>query len=189
MIPGAIQNAVNRTKRTPLLRSGLEIERAMKIVLSNSSGGLPSVPGMPPNRQRGELRSSCSTALTASGNSVVSGATARYARIQDKGGVTHPTVTPRMRAWAWAMYYKLRGAATTAMRGSRMAFRKGNVGRGMKRMADAQGAAGKEGLYLGIALTKKTKLTIKLPPRPFVRPAWETAKGNIMRHWKGFLYA
>jgi len=27
-----------------------------------------------------------------------------YAKIQDVGGTTHPTVTPRMRRWAWAMY-------------------------------------------------------------------------------------
>jgi len=30
----------------------------------------------------------------------------KYARIQDEGGITHPTVTPKMRAWAWAMYRK-----------------------------------------------------------------------------------
>lgn len=30
--------------------------------------------------------------------------TVPYADIQDKGGMTHPTVTKRMRRWAWAMY-------------------------------------------------------------------------------------
>jgi len=29
-----------------------------------------------------------------------------YARIQDEGGVTHPTVTPKLRRFAWAMFYK-----------------------------------------------------------------------------------
>jgi hypothetical protein len=32
--------------------------------------------------------------------------TVRYARIQDEGGTTHPTVTKRMRGWAWFMYSK-----------------------------------------------------------------------------------
>jgi hypothetical protein len=29
-----------------------------------------------------------------------------YAKIQDEGGATHPTVTKRMRGWAWFMYAK-----------------------------------------------------------------------------------
>lgn len=33
----------------------------------------------------------------------------KYARIQDEGGTTHPTVTPKMRRWAWAMYKKSKG--------------------------------------------------------------------------------
>jgi len=32
--------------------------------------------------------------------------TVPYAKIQDVGGVTHPTVSARMRAWAWFMYGK-----------------------------------------------------------------------------------
>lgn len=32
--------------------------------------------------------------------------TVAYADIQDKGGTTHPSVTKRMRAWAWFMYRK-----------------------------------------------------------------------------------
>lgn len=32
--------------------------------------------------------------------------TVPYADIQDKGGTTHPTVTKRMRGWAWYMYAK-----------------------------------------------------------------------------------
>ena len=31
-----------------------------------------------------------------------------YARIQDEGGTTHPTVTPRMRKWAWWAFYKFK---------------------------------------------------------------------------------
>jgi hypothetical protein len=32
--------------------------------------------------------------------------TVKYASIQDKGDITHPTVTPRLRRWAWAMFYE-----------------------------------------------------------------------------------
>jgi len=32
--------------------------------------------------------------------------TVPYAKIQDEGGTTHPTVTKRMRGWAWFMYAK-----------------------------------------------------------------------------------
>jgi phage gpG-like protein len=31
---------------------------------------------------------------------------ASYPRIHNEGGTTHPTVTPEMRKWAWAQYYK-----------------------------------------------------------------------------------
>jgi hypothetical protein len=31
-----------------------------------------------------------------------------YAKIQDEGGTTHPTVTPRMRKWAWWAFYKFK---------------------------------------------------------------------------------
>jgi hypothetical protein len=30
----------------------------------------------------------------------------KYAAIQDKGGVTRPLVTPKLRRWAWAMFYE-----------------------------------------------------------------------------------
>lgn len=63
--------------------------------------------------------------------------TVPYATIQDEGGTTHPTVTPRMRAWAWYMFMKTAG--------------------GRKR--DRGGAD----LYKALALTKKTTLTVKIP--------------------------
>lgn len=30
----------------------------------------------------------------------------KYAKIQDEGGITHPTVTAKMRRWAWAMFHE-----------------------------------------------------------------------------------
>lgn len=33
----------------------------------------------------------------------------KYAGIQDKGGITHPRVTPKMKGWAWYMFYQTKG--------------------------------------------------------------------------------
>jgi hypothetical protein len=53
----------------------------------------------------------------------------RYAKYQDEGGTTHPTVTKRMRRWAWFMYSKW----------------------GEER-------------YKWLALTKKSRLNVVIPP-------------------------
>lgn len=62
----------------------------------------------------------------------------KYARIQDKGGTTRPTVTKRMRGWAWYMFYKT-----------------------------------KDEKYKGIALTKKSRLTVRIPGSAWFTSVWE----------------
>ena len=39
------------------------------------------------------------------GTGVGSTKAVKYAAIQDAGGTTHPRVTPKMRKWAWRMFY------------------------------------------------------------------------------------
>ena len=77
-----------------------------------------------------------------------------YAKIQDEGGTTHPRVTARMRRWAWFMYYKEQGIQRRALKkdfpNMPAAMRKETA-----RMASSK--------YLGIALTKKEKLDVKIP--------------------------
>ncbi len=72
------------------------------------------------------------------------GSNLKYARIQELGGPTHPTVTPKMRRWAWAMFYET-----------------------------------KNPMYRGVALTKKAKLDIIIPPRSYLRPALWSNEGAI----------
>jgi hypothetical protein len=62
----------------------------------------------------------------------------KYAMIQDRGGVTHPTVTSRMKKWAWYMFYRY-----------------------------------KESKFKAIALTKKSKLTVRIPPSGWFTGPWE----------------
>lgn len=57
----------------------------------------------------------------------------KYAQIHNDGGTTHPTVTKKMRRWAWAMYYETG-----------------------------------DPMFKNIALTKKTKLDVKIPQRKFM---------------------
>lgn len=43
---------------------------------------------------------------TGLGSAAASRSAEKYASIQDRGGTTHPTVTKRMRGWAWFMFGK-----------------------------------------------------------------------------------
>nr|DAJ35632.1 MAG TPA: tail morphogenesis protein [Caudoviricetes sp.] len=81
-----------------------------------------------------------------------------YAVIHNEGGtiVSNPTITPKMRKYAWAMVYKL----------SRR--KKGRKG---KRTGGSQEAIPEEAKrWMALALTKKTKLKIraKMPKRQFI---------------------
>ena len=66
-----------------------------------------------------------------------------YAPLHNWGGETHPTVTPRMRKFAWAMYYKAVGKR--------------------KKGKTRQGELPPEGgMWKGLALTRKKKLKVRL---------------------------
>lgn len=62
-----------------------------------------------------------------------------YAAIHNRGGVTHPTVTPKMRRFAWAQHYR-------------------EAGQDKK----------KDTFWKRLALTKKTKLNVTIPQRQFM---------------------
>jgi len=63
----------------------------------------------------------------------------KYAPIHNYGGTVSPTVTPKMRKFAWAMHYKEAGKDKN-----------------------------KDTQWKRLALTKKTKLNIKIPQRQFI---------------------
>lgn len=62
-----------------------------------------------------------------------------YAAIHNRGGTTHPRVTPKMRRYAWAQHYR-------------------EAGEDKK----------KDTFWKRLALTKKTKLTVNIPQRRFM---------------------
>lgn len=83
-----------------------------------------------------------------------------YAAIHNEGGTVNPTVTPKMRRFAWAMYYKASGK---------------KKGKKKTKKADMQeNTAG--GFWKSLALTKKQKLSIKMPTRRFLGESAELTK-------------
>lgn len=82
-----------------------------------------------------------------------------YAAIHNFGGDNNPTVTPRMRRFAWAMYYKAQGTKKKATRGKRKP--KKGVSTPAVETSSAQ-------FWKGLALTRKKKLRVKIPQRQFI---------------------
>ena len=74
-----------------------------------------------------------------------------YSAVHNYGGEVHPQVTPKMRKWAWAMYYKAMGGSP-----------------GGKAQGGAAGASGEAGKWKALALTKRERLTVRIPQRQFI---------------------
>jgi hypothetical protein len=96
----------------------------------------------------------------------------KYAKIQDEGGTTHPTVTDRMRRWAWYAY----GVQTGFQR--KMLKREVGGISGAKAQRLGRLSASK---YLGIALTKKARLDVHIPAS-----GWFT---RVIEYREPYLYA
>lgn len=78
-----------------------------------------------------------------------------YAAIHNRGGTTHPTVTPKMRRFAWAQHYR-----------------------------EAGDDKKKDTFWKRLALTKKTKLTVNIPQRQFIsREPGPELKKKINDKW------
>lgn len=82
-----------------------------------------------------------------------------YAAIHNYGGTLHPRVTPRMRKYAWARYYREAGGKNNG-----------------KATDDAS-------FWKGLALTKKQNLTVTIPKRQFIGPSRtvDRAVGNMIK--------
>lgn len=81
-----------------------------------------------------------------------------YAPVNNWGGEVHPTVTPRMRRFAWAKYYQASGKAKKAATGKKKGFAASN-----------EPQENPEALkWKRLALTKKKKLRIRIPQRQFI---------------------
>lgn len=87
-----------------------------------------------------------------------------YAPLHNWGGETRPTVTPRMRKFAWAMYYKAAGIRKKAATAGR---------KGKTRHRELPPEAS---MWKGLALTRKKKLKVKIPQRQFIGESAELNK-------------
>jgi phage gpG-like protein len=117
----------------------------------------------------GKLRRSIRVTMAQWGNIRV-GSNMDYAQIHNEGGTTHPNVTPRMRKFAWAMYYKKKGSAGKVADSTRDSD--------IRKYTKANKAAG---FWLALALTDKKKLTIKIPRRQYMGQDSELEK-QITNH-------
>lgn len=79
-----------------------------------------------------------------------------YAAIHNEGGMVNPTITPKMRRFAWAMYHKTKGKTIE---------KKGTISSNPE-----------SDRWRALALTKKSKLTIKVPKRRFIGESAELTK-------------
>lgn len=187
----AFLGKVHAAARTPLRNSGMELERAMKLTLSVAGGAshTPSAPGMPPNRQHGELRSSVHNAATDTG--VIAGATARYAHMQETGG----TIYAKGKLLAVPIDRSAYGKSPRMFPGLKfIPLRNLGALAGLLvqkwRVVNARG-----GRYQRIANLRKSKALfalmrqVTLKPRPFVQRSLDAALPNIMKHWQGKLRA
>ena len=77
--------------------------------------------------------------------------------IHNWGGETSPAVTPKMRRFAWAMYYQAAGKS-----------KKGTKGRKAAENAPSGALPPEAQMWHSLALTKKKRLRIKIPQRQFI---------------------
>lgn len=146
-----------------LLAKGRREQLMQDLVKASSAFGYDAVAiakktylsGPGPERLKaptGRLRSSITTKTKREGNLIETsvGTNVVYAPIHEFGGTTMPSVTERMRKFAWAMFYK-----------------------------------SNDEKWKRLALTRKSRLEIKIPKRPFIRPAIQDAmpdfKDNLFR--------
>ncbi len=87
-----------------------------------------------------------------------------YAPVHNWGGQVNPTVTPRMRRFAWAMYYNAQGGKKKATGGKR----KPKKGKSAPKVETPSAQ-----FWKGMALTKKKKLHVRIPQRQFIGESQE----------------
>ena len=93
---------------------------------------------------------------------VVIGTSLPYAAIHNDGGTVTPTVTLKMRKFAWAMYYKSLGKKGS--KGSKAKASKARPSLAANPEADR---------WKALALTRKQKLSITIPRRQFIGDSQE----------------
>lgn len=82
-----------------------------------------------------------------------------YAPVHNWGGVTSPAVTDRMRRFAWAKFYEASGKEGKAATGKK---------KGKKEGSPAGSENPRAQFWKNLALTKKKKLSVRIPQRQFI---------------------
>lgn len=85
-----------------------------------------------------------------------------YAAIHNEGGTVHPKITPKMRRFAWAKYYELKGKQKGAQKPQK------GPKNGTSQSSGKQPDSGEAEKWKRLALTKKETLTINIPQRQFM---------------------
>jgi len=95
-----------------------------------------------------------------------------YASIHNEGGTVQPTVTPKMRKYAWARYYEETGQKKKkkGAKADTKTKKKTDKKKTDKPKKQAPPEAQK---WKALALTKKKKLKVKIPQRQFIGPSKE----------------
>ena len=79
-----------------------------------------------------------------------------YAPIHNWGGSTHPSVTNKMRRFAWAMFYRTAG------------IKRGAPPKSRKKRNEEAANNDEANKWRALALTKKKKLKVRIPQRQFL---------------------
>lgn len=96
----------------------------------------------------------------------------RYAPLHNWGGVTNPTVTDRMRRFAWAMFYKSSDRTKKAGTGQKKRRKRGSEAKPENPQAQ---------FWKRLALTRKSKLEVKIPQRQFLGESVELSDSITVR--------
>lgn len=95
---------------------------------------------------------------------VVIGTSLPYAAIHNDGGTVTPTVTLKMRKFAWAMYYRTLGKSAKSPKGKKAKASKPQP---------SSAASPEAERWKALALTRKQKLNITIPKRQFIGDSQE----------------
>lgn len=148
----AIRHYKENFRRSGFVNGGLQ---PWSITKRQQSGGKSAMSNKGPLLQSGRLmrgvRNSVSDYRVKILNDVP------YAATHNWGGTVQPRVTPKMRGYAWFMYYKLTGRPPSA----KGAAKSSKKGRKIKETAEAK-------MWKSLALTKKRNLRIHIPQRQFI---------------------
>ena len=148
----AIRHYKENFRRSGFVNGGLQ---PWSITKRQQSGGKSAMSNKGPLLQSGRLmrgvRNSVSDYRVKILNDVP------YAATHNWGGTVQPRVTPKMRGYAWFMYYKLTGRPLSAKR----AAKSSKKGHKIKETAEAK-------MWKSLALTKKRNLRIHIPQRQFI---------------------